>query len=224
MQENLFIFWLKIWRVKVILINETYNKNESREHYELKQIAKYILYSKGYNCIATEVQFDRRSKYLKNYNWFKLKAINKNIIDIIGIKGYTIYKNKNVENFKILGIESKASYKDFLNGFCCQSEFTYIISPIGIIPLDKIPDRIGLIEVDLEKYTIKIVRGKFEFTGIYFSKKCLSRKKELYSNIDLFKIDLINILKKIANRSTINDIFKNNEIEVKGCKRKGGGK
>jgi hypothetical protein len=202
-----------------MLLNESYNKNESKEHYELKQIAKYILYHKGYNCIATEVQFSKYCTYLKNYNWFKPKASSKNIIDVIGVKGGLLNIRKNtVDDYKVLGIESKASYADFLNGFCCQCEYTYIIAPLGIIPVDKIPDKIGLIEVDLENYSIDIRRGKFEFTGIYTTKQCSSRKKDLYSRTDTFRVDTFNILKKIAYRSTINDIFKNNEIEVRGCK------
>ena len=204
-----------------MLLNQSYNRNESKEHYELKQIAKYILYSKGYNCIATEVQFSKYCTYLKNYSWFKCKASNKNIIDVIGVKGRLLnIRKNNVDDYKVLGIESKASLSDFLNGFCCQSEYTYIIAPLGVIPVNKIPDKIGLIEVDLENYSINLRNGKFEFTGIYTTKQCSSRKKELYSTADIYRLDTFNILKKIAYRSTVNDIFKNNEITVRGCKNK----
>ena len=200
----------------LILLNENYNKNESREHYELKQISKYILYSKGYNCIATEVQFPKNSNYLKDYEWFNSKAITKNIIDVVGVKGNLLNTRENtVDKYKVMGIEAKASYSDFLNGFCCQCEYTYIISPVGIIPIEKLPPKIGLIEIDLQKYSIKQNRlGKFEFKGITTVKQCASRRKEIYKRNDIYLVDTFNILRKIAYRSTVNDIFKKNEIKI----------
>jgi len=203
--------------VNIILTNENYNKNESKEHYELKQIAKYILYSKGYNCIATEVQFSKYSQYLKNYEWFNSKATTKNTIDVIGIKGsYLNIRENNVDKFKVMGIEAKASYSDFLNGFCTQCEYTYVIAPIGIIPVDKIPDKIGLIECDIQKYSIKNKFNKFEFTGITTTKQCSSRRKEIYKRDDIYRVDIFNTLKRIAYRNTVNDIFKKNEIVIEG--------
>ena len=201
-----------------ILLNKHYNKNESKEHYELKQIAKYILYQKGYNCIATEVQMSRYNQYLKEYDWFNKKATTKNIIDVVGIKGNMLNLRQNtVDKYKIMGIESKASYQDFLNGFCCQCEYTYIIAPVGVIPVEKMPNKIGLIEVDLKNYNIKRWQ-RFIFNGITTVKQCASRKKELYKKDDVYRIDTFNILKKIAYRNTVHDLFKRNEIEIKGLK------
>jgi len=201
----------------IILLNENYNKNESKEHYELKQIAKYILYSKGYNCIATEVQFSKYSQYLKDYEWFNGKATTKNTIDVVGIKGNLLnLKENNVDSYKVMGIEAKASYSDFLNGFCCQCEYTYIIAPIGVIPVDKLPKGVGLITVDLSNYKIKL-KNKFEFPeGINTVKQCSSRKKEMYKRDDIFRVDTFNVLRKIAYRNTVNDIFKKNEIIIEG--------
>ena len=123
-------------------------------------------------------------------------------------------RENNVDSFKIMGIESKASYSDFLNGFCCQCEYTYIIAPIGIIPVSKLPDKIGLIEVDILKYTIKNRYGKLEFNGIVTTKQCSSRKKEIYKRDDIYRVDTINTLKRIAYRNSVNDIFKKNEILI----------
>jgi len=189
-----------------------------KEHYELKQISKYILYSKGYNCIATEVQFSKYSQYLKDYEWFNDKATTKNTIDVIGIKGNMLnLRNNNVDSYKVMGIEAKASYSDFLNGFCCQCEYTYVIAPIGVIPVDKLPVKIGLIFVDLENYWIKQNGiGKFEFKGINTVKQCSSRKNEIYKRDDIYRVDTFNVLRKIAYRSTVNDLFKKNEIVIEG--------
>ena len=115
-----------------------------------------------------------------------------------------------------MGIEAKASYQDFLNGFCCQAEYTYLIAPIGVIPVDKLPPKIGLIECDLEKYTIKNRVNKFEFKGITTTKQCSSRRKEICKRDEIYRIDTFNILRKIAYRNTINDLFKKNEILIKG--------
>jgi len=116
-----------------------------------------------------------------------------------------------------MGIEAKTSYSDFLNGFCCQCEYTYIIAPIGTIPIDKLPNRIGLIEIDLEKYSIKQNGiGKFEFKGIETVKQCSSRRKEMYKRNNIYLVDTFNTLRKIAYRNTVNDLFKKNEIEIQG--------
>lgn len=140
----------------------------------------------------------------------------KSVIDVVGIKGGLLnLRDSNVDKYKVMGIESKATYSDFLNGFCCQCEYTYIIAPAGVIPLDKMPDKIGLIEVDLDNYTIKNTHRGFEFKGITIVKKCFSRKKELYDKDNIYRIDAFNTLRRIAYRSTVNDVFKKNEIEIK---------
>jgi hypothetical protein len=201
--------------VKIILLNENYNKNETKAHYELKQIAKYILHSRGYKQIATEVCIGMDiTQYLKNYN-FKPSALRKNIIDTIGLKTNNISLRKpNYSKIKVMGIEAKASLSDYKNGFCTNCEYLYIITPKGIIPKEKIPKNIGLIEVDLDNYKIKQGRSGFEFTGIETVIQAKSRKKELYKGEQTFSVKMFNVLRSIAYRSTVNDLFKNNEIEV----------
>jgi len=159
----------------------------------------------------------RYCQYLKNYDWFNKNAINKNIIDVVGVKGNLLNTRENtVDKYKVMGIESKASYQDFLNGFCCQCEYTYIIAPVGVIPVDKLPNKIGLIEVDLDNYKIQNKYGRWIFEGIETIKQCKSRKKELYNSDEKYRIDTFNVLRRVAYRNTVNDIFKHNEIEVKG--------
>jgi len=114
-----------------------------------------------------------------------------------------------------MGIEAKASYSDFLNGFCTQCEYTYVIAPIGIISIDRLPKGIGLITVDLSNYKIRL-KNKFEFKGITTVKQCSSRRKEIYKRDDIFRVDTFNVLRKIAYRNTVNDIFKKSEIKIEG--------
>jgi len=126
-------------------------------------------------------------------------------------------RENTLNKYKVMGIEAKVSYSDYLNGFCCQCEYTYIISPIGIIPIDKLPKSIGLITVDLKNYSIKQNRqGKFEFKGIETVKQCASRRKEIYKRNDIYLVDTFNVLRKIAYRSTVNDLFKKSEIKIDG--------
>ena len=163
------------------------------------------------------MQFTKYSQYLKDYEWFNGKAISKNTIDVVGIKGNMLnLKNNNVDSYKVMGIEAKASYSDFLNGFCCQCEYTYVIAPVGIIPVDKLPKGVGLIECDILNYTIKNKFNKFEFKGINTIKQCSSRRKEIYKRDDIYRVDTFNVLRKIAYRNTINDLFKKNEIKIGG--------
>ena len=163
------------------------------------------------------MQFSKYSQYLKDYEWFNSKATSKNTIDVIGIKGNLLnLRENNVDSYKVMGIEAKASYSDFLNGFCAQCEYTYLIAPVGVISVDKLPKGVGLIECDIQNYTIKNKFNKFEFKGINTVKQCSSRKKEIYKRDDIYRIDTFNVLRKIAYRNTVNDIFKKNEIMIEG--------
>ena len=38
----------------------------------------------------------------------------------------------------------------------------------------------------------------------------------MYKRDDIFRVDTFNVLRKIAYRNTVNDIFKKNEIEIEG--------
>ena len=111
-----------------------------------------------------------------------------------------------------MGIESKASYQDFCNGFCCQAEYTYIIAPKGVIPKDKIPPKIGFVEVDLKNYKIIRTNQGFVFNGVETVIQCKSRKKNLLKQD--CKKGAFNMLKRIAHRSTVHNVFKNNEIKI----------
>ena len=164
------------------------------------------------------MQFSKYSQYLKDYDWFNSKAITKPSSAGVGIKGNMLNLRENtLDKYKVMGIEAKASYSDFLNGFCTQCEYTYVIAPVGVIPVDKLPKGIGLIEVALENYTIKNKFNKFEFPeGIITVKQCSSRRKEIYKRNDIYLVDTFNVLRKIAYRNTVNDIFKKNEIMIEG--------
>jgi hypothetical protein len=80
--------------------------NETAEHYELKQVAKYILWSRGYTIIGTEVSgfYDA---HLRN-DGFPEGCAHKNTIDTVGIRAQG-WEAGSVRSIGIYGIEAKAS-------------------------------------------------------------------------------------------------------------------
>lgn len=194
------------------------NLNESPEHYELKQIGKYILWNLGYKHIATEVYGCYGHDDFSNNKVLKPKmvegCIHKNIIDVVGAKTKGWYNGK-IPEIKIMGIEAKASKSDFRNGFCTGCEYTYIIAPINVIPVEELPKGIGLIEVDLKKYTITNERNKgFYYTGINITKRATSRLATRFKTKEALQKWSINMVKDIAYRSTVENLYKNPRIKI----------
>lgn len=203
----------------LIDLNDFRTKNESFEHFFLKQVARAYLFEKGVRCIATEVDIfgqdvppfgipkhvidvlgvDRRRR-TDELAWKIYEDIDKEALKIgqqrglteEGFKGnirwkYPFYvKNKREqlileksidqcmeeacekmgyykdvykklkreyhEVYKLYGVEVKVSVSDFHNGFSMCPDYTYIIAPKGIIPLEELPKKIGLLEFDFEQY------------------------------------------------------------------------
>lgn len=213
--------------------------NESEAHYELKQIAKYILKRKGCSVIGEEVMVGCSHYLWKEYkDIFNKNAVNKSIIDTIGLKMKGTYwyhmhwKTKeytyNKPTFQSIGIESKVSIEDFKNGFCCNSERTYIIAPKDVIPVELIPKNIGLIEVDLDNYKASYTQDGFEFIGIEEVIQARSRIDTIFVDTTTKAKDNIHyqtwcedMLRTIAYRHTNEDLFKNNRILIEAKKWSG---
>lgn len=141
-------------------------------------------------------------------------CLHKNIIDVVGAKTKSWYCG--IPEVKIMGIEAKASKSDFRNGFCTGCEYTYIIAPIGIIPIEELPKNIGLIEVDLENYTLTSVRSNgFAYTGITITKRARSRLATRFKTKEVLQKWSIDMVKDIAYRSTVENIYKNPRIKIK---------
>lgn len=213
--------------------------NESETHFELKQIAKYILKRKGCSIIGEEVIVGC-SKYLNNEyrNIFNQNAEYKSTIDTIGLKTkgtYSYYahwqeKEYTYEKptFQCIGIEAKASLEDFKNGFCCNPERVYIIAPKDIIPIELIPKDVGLIEVDLDNYRISHTGGEFIFEGIEEVIRARSRIDESFIDTTIKLKDNIHyqtwcedIMRTIGYRHTNEDLYKNNKISIHSKKWSG---
>lgn len=139
-------------------------------------------------------------------------CLHKNIIDVVGAKTKSWYCG--IPEVKIMGIEAKASKSDFRNGFCTGCEYTYIIAPIGIIPVEELPKNIGLIEVDLKNYSLTNLKNGFAYTGITITKRARSRLATRFKTKEALQKWSINMVKDIAYRSTVENIYKNPRIKI----------
>lgn len=182
------------------------NRNESPEHYELKQIAKYLLWSRGCKMIATEVY----GFYGNIMDFPDRRFSDKNIIDTVGVD-FKQLRNK-TPRIKLIGMEAKVSLSDFRNGFCTACELTYIIAPAGIVPPEELPDGIGLIEVDLGKYQISRVGDTIG--GIQTTVQARNRLCSRFENKESYMKWAFKQVPRIAYRVTAVDLFKKPEIFI----------
>lgn len=220
---------------KILLDNNYKPKGETDVHYELKQIAKYILRINGYTIIGDEITTGYDT-YLYNYDQFNEHKKSKSIIDIIGISHggdlgemsleYTYKKKDKRPNIKSWGIEAKATLSDFKNGFNTACEKVSIITPKGIIPIELVPPKIGLIEVDLETYKICDKHGFYIKQGVEeiikpkvkYDRYLGNNKQETKENHQVWCNDMI---KEIALRHSNVMMWKRQEIDIEIQKVRG---
>lgn len=132
-------------------------RNESAEHFLIKQVAVvYLKFTRGCRYVGEEVVLYRDIPEEKG----------KVIADVVGVHRKLIGYNKYAHT--IMCAEVKVSVSDFKNGFSMGGDLNYVFAPKDVIPLDLLPTRVGLIEVDL---------GKLNYTldgciqGVYIKKK-----------------------------------------------------
>lgn len=186
--------------------------NESAEHYELKQIAKYLLWAAGYTVIGTEV--GGFNDWHTRNDGFPENCSYKNTIDTVGFK-MTGWSNGVPKSISTWGMEAKASLSDYKNGFCTVSQYTTIIAPKGIIPVEIIPEKIGLIEVDLKNYFIKFNKaGNMEDSGIECTKSAKQRLAPRFANREERKMWAMRQLQRIAYRCSHENLFITPQIKL----------
>lgn len=120
------------------------------------------------------------------------------------------------ESYETYGIEAKVSISDFKNGFSIFGDYSYIISPKGILNIEDIdiPKYVGFLEFDFDKY--------YETKDWEASLSLIRKARKHYDNIFLTvrdqqnSFDLIthnkiclNILKDISQKNTQEQIFWN---------------
>jgi len=168
-------------------------KNETKAHFELKQISKYLARHKGCTIIAEEV------------SGFADKTISKKkkgIVDIGAIKLRDVMVRE-LPEIITYGFEAKASLADFKNGFNAGAHYTYVIAPKGTIDKKLIPLGIGFYEVTLEDYSIGYDRI---YHGIKLVKKPKKRNTKKHYKTNFLQ------MKAVSARATNQDIFNNAKI------------
>lgn len=185
-------------------------KNETETHFMLKEISKYILFNMGYTRLATEVG----SMYSCD-----LGNSSKNVIDAVGLKktGKLIPNSGYRYDYRwsMCGMEAKASLSDFRNGFCMAPAIIYIIAPKGIIPLAELPERVGLIEVDFDKLSIKQKVNKINcFKGIEVVVKAKRKIDGRFSSKEDYNTWCKDMLEQVSYRATSELLFWRNVIPL----------
>ena len=106
-------------------------KNQTHEHFLLKNVARLYLVERGLRYVGTEIfvygVHDEHS--------------NKKVVDCVGVdkKQETTY-----------GIEVKISRSDFKNGYSSRCNYNYVMCPTDLIDKSELPDYVGLIYVDTD--------------------------------------------------------------------------
>lgn len=160
-------------------------KNESFEHFALKEIGKlYLKHNQLCNFIADEFKIPHYFSSLAEKQFqtkLDYKIHNKSITDAFGFKA--TYSGE----VTIKSVEAKASYSDFKNGFCIGGEYNYLIAPVGVIPVKEVPSFVGLIEIDFDKFYYKGNRIKSGYKTIQRAKKIKIPKKRKKDTVERLK-------------------------------------
>ena len=191
-------------------------KNETETHFLLKEISKYILFGWGYNKLGTEVggmwDIDISKIF---YNPSHKKWSRKNIVDCVGLKKVSQGRGKFYYDMK--AIEAKASLSDYKNGFCGACAKTYIITTPNTIPIELLPRKIGLIEVDLDILKLKKWSQKIpDMQGVNLVRQVNKRIDSRFKDEEAYRKWCQESLERVAYRSSSELLFWRNYIEFSG--------
>lgn len=191
-------------------------RNETKEHYLLKQVARVYLVEKGCYYVGTELYID---------GWGNNEYSTKRYIDCVGVD------RKQITSY---GIEVKVSKSDFKNGYCARCQYTYIMCPKDMITPDDLPSYVGLIYVDIDKVRFIPNAKEHRLQGVELIKKAsynindgywehVDGKKTEYFYEDAMFADTQRLVEHIA-RSNLNElIYNTNRVPmakiVKGKRR-----
>lgn len=65
---------------------------------------------------------------------------------------YKKLRNPYKEEYLLVSIECKQSISDFRNGFCVSGDHSYVLAPKGLVPVEELPSKVGLLEFDFDKF------------------------------------------------------------------------
>jgi hypothetical protein len=136
-------------------------KNQTHEHFLLKNIARVYLVDRGLTYVGTEIYVPGLDDEISN----------KKFVDCVGVDKRQEYT---------YGIEAKVSKSDFNNGYSTRCNYNYIICPDGLIEPNELPDYVGLIYVDLENVVFITNSKEKRIQGLTMVKKSKFHVNDAY--------------------------------------------
>jgi len=134
----------------------------------LEKIGMLFLKSNRCHLVASEVRVwcQKRLNELDNHRVIDLLGVGlKWVPEDKRVPNERGYKSPNIEVLR--GIEIKVSENDFKNGFIQSGcNYHYLMFPKGLFTLDQIPKHMGIIEVDIDKFTWSKWGAKYRLRGL----------------------------------------------------------
>lgn len=169
-------------------------KNQTHEHFLLKNVARIYLVERGLRYVGTEIfvygVHDKHS--------------NKKVVDCVGV-------DKSQET--TYGIEVKVSRNDFKNGYSTRCNYNYVMCPTDMIDKTELPDYVGLIYVDTDGVQFITNSKEQRLQGVNLVKKAKYHINDIYYDVktDDYNYDMMfaytqRIVEQI-NRSNLNELI-----------------
>lgn len=136
-------------------------KNQTHEHFLLKNVARIYLVERGLRYVGTEIfVYGRHDKHS-----------NKKIVDCVGVDKLqeTTY-----------GIEVKVSVADFKSGYSTRCNYNYVMCPTNMIDVSDVPDYVGLIYVDIDDVQFVTNAKEQRLKGVTLVKKAKYHVNDMY--------------------------------------------
>lgn len=136
-------------------------KNQTHEHFLLKNLARIYLVDRGLRYVGTEV--------------YVYGAYDKE-----GKKGWTDCVGVDKRQETTYGIEAKVSVADFKSGYSTRCNYNYVICPTNMIDKSDVPDYVGLIYVDIDDVQFVTNAKEQRLHGVTLVKKAKYHVDDIY--------------------------------------------
>jgi hypothetical protein len=178
-------------------------KNETYEHWFCKIVSQVLLYE-WFNCRYVGVEIEG----MRGLDNLLGDRNRRQVIDAVGITGH---------KDKVIGMEAKASFADYRNGFCYACPTTYIVCPKDVVPVSAIPKSIGLIYIDIPNF--KYIRGQRLIIGAEIVKRATKRVDACFKKNGVLDENNYNYWKSgvfdaICRSNSIRNVFDSRHIPV----------
>lgn len=125
----------------------------------------------------------------------------RSVVDVLGI-GDRAATQSSPKMLASRGVEVKSSLADFRSGFCRGADFTYVMAPQNVVPVQDVPKGVGLVEADLSKLRIQI-EPLIAVRGVRLVRKARFVRDERFKSHDAHQTFLRSMIDAIARRNTL---------------------